>query len=214
MALEQRRTDIYFKNTSDQPQVIKHRGIANLTAIPVMPGGGYVHVVNGSATIQPGQGAKVPMVVWNTTPSLMNAFWTQEISEEEYSKMKSKKEKAKPILIVDDIAKACHEANRAYCLQIGDDSQVAWEDAPEWQRQSCMSGVDLIIESPDTTPEMLHQNWLQYKVEGGWTFGDIKDEVAKTHPCLVPYAELPDAQKAKDAIFQSVARTLIKVAGL
>lgn len=35
--------------------------------------------------------------------------------------------------IVEQIARMAHEANRAYCQALGDDSQPAWEDAPEWQ---------------------------------------------------------------------------------
>ena len=39
------------------------------------------------------------------------------------------------------IASVCHEANRAYCLALGDDSQLPWSDAPDWQRESAVSGV-------------------------------------------------------------------------
>ena len=41
------------------------------------------------------------------------------------------------------IARVCHEVNRAYCEALGDTSQPAWEDAPEWQRKSAMKGVEL-----------------------------------------------------------------------
>jgi hypothetical protein len=30
-----------------------------------------------------------------------------------------------------DIAKVCHETNRAYCETLGDNSQPPWEEAPE-----------------------------------------------------------------------------------
>ena len=39
------------------------------------------------------------------------------------------------------IAKVCHEVNRAYCMSQGDGSQPRWEDAPDWQKQSAISGV-------------------------------------------------------------------------
>lgn len=29
------------------------------------------------------------------------------------------------------IAQVCHEVNRAYCQALGDDSQPAWDDAPD-----------------------------------------------------------------------------------
>lgn len=37
---------------------------------------------------------------------------------------------------IEKIAACCHEANRAYCRGLGDDSQVSWFDAPVWQKKS------------------------------------------------------------------------------
>ncbi len=41
----------------------------------------------------------------------------------------------------EQIARVAHEVNRAYCQALGDNSQPAWEDAPQWQRDSAMLGV-------------------------------------------------------------------------
>ena len=43
---------------------------------------------------------------------------------------------------VTQIAIICHEANRAYCKTLGDDSQLPWADAPQWQRDSIIAGVE------------------------------------------------------------------------
>ena len=32
----------------------------------------------------------------------------------------------------------------------------------------------------------------------GWTYGETRDDRAKKHPCLIPYAELPDSEKEYD----------------
>lgn len=32
----------------------------------------------------------------------------------------------------------------------------------------------------------------------GWTFGPQRDDPAKKHPCLVPYADLPESEKDYD----------------
>jgi len=101
------------------------------------------------------------------------------------------------------IAIACHEANRAYCLSLGDESQPSWEDAPIWQSNSAIDGVTYHLEH-DTTPEQSHENWLAVKEAEGWVYGEVKDADAKTHPCMMPYAELPAEQKAKDYIFTAV----------
>lgn len=102
------------------------------------------------------------------------------------------------------IAKVCHEANRAYCLAMGDDSQPAWEDAPEWQRKSAISGVQFHHANPDAGPDASHANWLIDKERDGWKYGPVKDPVKKEHPCFVPYELLPVEQRAKDYIFRAI----------
>lgn len=107
-----------------------------------------------------------------------------------------------------DIARVCHEVNRAYCTSLGDHSQPAWEDAPEWQRQSAITGVGFTLSNPDAKPSDSHDSWLAEKRADGWKFGPVKNPEAKEHPCFVEYNELPSEQKAKDYLFQAVVRTL------
>ena len=57
-----------------------------------------------------------------------------------------------------------------------------------------------------TTPEESHENWRKVKDAEGWVYGPVKDAEAKTHPCMVPYEELPSAQIIKDHLFQAVVR--------
>jgi hypothetical protein len=112
---------------------------------------------------------------------------------------------------VEDIAKVCHEANRAFCQTLGDYSQPPWDEAPEWQRKSAIAGVKTIIENYFITPEDQHKCWFAHKVADGWTYGPEKDVDKKTHPCMKPYDELPAEQRIKDEIFGSIARILIKL---
>lgn len=44
----------------------------------------------------------------------------------------------------------------------------------------------------------VHEVWAYGRIAEGWTYGEILDEVRKTHPCLVPYEELPDSEKEYD----------------
>lgn len=110
----------------------------------------------------------------------------------------------------DEVISACaqiaHEANRIYCLTKGDQSQSAWDDAPEWQRKSALQGVRVALGG--ATPEQQHESWCEDKVADGWTFGETKDPEAKTHPCLMPYANLPAAQRGKDALFIGVVSAM------
>lgn len=109
---------------------------------------------------------------------------------------------------VEAIARVCHEVNRAYCHSQGDMGQPAWEDAPAWQRESAAAGVSQIIAHPETTPEQSHESWFAQKEADGWTWGETKDAEVKTHPCMVPYGELPLAQRTKDYLFGAVVRAL------
>ena len=110
---------------------------------------------------------------------------------------------------VEAIAKVCHEANRAYCQTIGDNSQAAWEDAPEWQRASAVKGVEFTRDNPSAPSSASHESWLAEKQATGWKYGPVRDPEKKEHPCFVPYSELPGEQRAKDALFQGVARALL-----
>jgi len=86
--------------------------------------------------------------------------------------------------IIEACARAAHEANRAYCIGIGDYSQPSWDDAPDWQRSSARDGVTGALD------------------------GATKDPDVKTHPCMVEYAELPPAQRKKDHIFIAVVNAV------
>lgn len=106
------------------------------------------------------------------------------------------------------IAIVCHEANRAYCATIGDHSQLPWEEAPQWQRDSAIKGVEFCLENPDAPPSANHESWLAAKEAEGWAYGEVKDVDAKLHPCFVPYDELPPEQKAKDYLFKAIVAGL------
>lgn len=111
-------------------------------------------------------------------------------------------------MTTEDVAKVCHEANRALCETHGDESQTAWEDAPDWQKKSAINGVRFRLENPNAGPSASHENWLKEKRETGWTYGPVKDPEKKQHPCCVPYDELPLEQQAKDALFIAVVDAL------
>ena len=43
-----------------------------------------------------------------------------------------------------------------------------------------------------------HDVWAQGRIQQGWIYGPVRDDAAKTHPCLVPYDELPESEKEYD----------------
>lgn len=108
----------------------------------------------------------------------------------------------------EQIAKVVHEANRAYCQTMGDYSQTSWENTPDWQKESVLKGVKLVLDNPLIKPWESHNGWLKHKKAEGWTYGETKDVEKKTHPCMVEYDHLPEKQKLKDSLFLAVVRAL------
>lgn len=46
--------------------------------------------------------------------------------------------------------------------------------------------------------ENTHENWATQRIADGWTYGLQRDDSKKQHPCLIPYAELPESEKEYD----------------
>lgn len=110
--------------------------------------------------------------------------------------------------LAEQIARVCHEANGAWCLVNGDDSQKSWEEAEQWQRESAIKGVQFRLENPSAQQYDQHNAWMEDKLKDGWKFGEVKNAEAKTHPCLVPYNLLPRFQQKKDEIFCAIVDCL------
>lgn len=105
---------------------------------------------------------------------------------------------------IEDIAKICHEANRVFCESIGDMTQPFWQHAPDWQKSSAMNGVEFVLENLDANWDATHNNWMKEKIDNGWVYGEEKNTDKKTHPCLVPFDELPKEQQLKDVLFKNI----------
>lgn len=61
--------------------------------------------------------------------------------------------------------------------------------------------------------ENVHEVWAQTRIEQGWSYGPERDDEKKHHPCLVPYEELPEAEKEYDRNSAVETLKLIKKIG-
>jgi class 3 adenylate cyclase len=43
-----------------------------------------------------------------------------------------------------------------------------------------------------------HDRWLAERTRQGWSYGPVRDNARKQHPCLIPWADLPEGEKQKD----------------
>lgn len=56
-------------------------------------------------------------------------------------------------------------------------------------------GLNVLIEQ---MAKNVHEVWAQSRMEQGWTYGPERNDQLKQHPCLVPYEQLPEEEKAYD----------------
>ena len=63
------------------------------------------------------------------------------------------------------------------------------------------TGVELPKELEQLVEQMsknVHEVWAETRIQQGWTYGEQRNDELKTHPCLIPYEELPESEKEYD----------------
>lgn len=58
----------------------------------------------------------------------------------------------------------------------------------------------------------VHEVWSRNRMNDGWTYGPVRDDTNKKHPCLAPYEELPEAEREYDrATSQETLKLILKL---
>lgn len=77
------------------------------------------------------------------------------------------------------------------------------------------SGVklpDALLPLIEEMAKNVHEVWAQNRINDGWRYGPVRDDVNKTHPCLVPYEELPESEKEYDrSTSQETLKLILKL---
>ena len=63
--------------------------------------------------------------------------------------------------------------------------------------------VKLPIELEQLTEQLarnVHETWAQGRVDNGWTYGPVRSDELKQHPCLVEYDNLSEIEKDFDRV--------------
>ncbi len=55
-----------------------------------------------------------------------------------------------------------------------------------------------LVELTEKIAENVHDVWSRERMAQGWTYGSERNDEKKTHPCLLPYAQLPEEEKEYD----------------
>ena len=55
-----------------------------------------------------------------------------------------------------------------------------------------------LVKLVEKMAENVHEVWAKARIEQGWTYGEVRNDDKKKHPCLIPYSELPEEEKEYD----------------
>ena len=79
---------------------------------------------------------------------------------------------------------------------------VHWEQREEDFRSQFLEVIERQCgDQRSTSPEELHGSWMQAYLSMGWRYGEKYDRENRIHPDLVPYAQLGQLERDKDAVF-------------
>ena len=108
-----------------------------------------------------------------------------------------------------DVARIVHSVVREYNIlhNIPGDNFTWYRMSPDY-RISIEESVKREMENPAKSPAESHEKWLKARIDDDWVWGPHKSQEMKTHPCIVPYDELPPVQKFKDTIFSKMVALL------
>lgn len=57
---------------------------------------------------------------------------------------------------------------------------------------------DDILALSEALARNTHEVWAQNRIRDGWVPGEERNDAKRTHPCLVPYEDLPEEEKEYD----------------
>jgi hypothetical protein len=55
-----------------------------------------------------------------------------------------------------------------------------------------------LLDLVEQLAEHAHEVWAQQRILDGWSYGPERCDKSLTHPCLVPYGDLPESEKTYD----------------
>ena len=79
---------------------------------------------------------------------------------------------------------------------------VVWKEREPAFKDQFLEVIDLQCgPKRSSSPEELHGTWMEAYYKMGWKYGETYNRENKIHPDLVPYDQLGQLERDKDAVF-------------
>jgi hypothetical protein len=91
-------------------------------------------------------------------------------------------------------------------------SRAVSEVSPYRPQTIDTSGLDLGDCQPLIEPlaRNAHDVWAQMRMQAGWSYGPERDDACRLHPCLVPFDDMSETDRAFDrAMIAEILRAAI-----
>ncbi len=79
---------------------------------------------------------------------------------------------------------------------MGDDGPASYQPLPIYTSATRLP--DDLTQLLEALAANAHDVWAAQRLQEGWRYGPVRDDDALRHPCLVPYDQLPEAEKDYD----------------
>ncbi|MEL6727360.1 MAG: RyR domain-containing protein [Pseudomonadota bacterium] len=112
---------------------------------------------------------------------------------------------------IEKIARTAHDAIRGWRLANGQEEIPEWADAPDWMLAATKESVSAVLKNLGMSASAQHDQWVAAKKRDGWKFGHTKDPIAKTHPLLIPFDQLPEVERMKDTLINAIVAALASI---
>jgi len=97
----------------------------------------------------------------------------------------------------EELAEPEKDENRAAARRMGDVLAVAQLALSKDPAGPAVTN-DTIAAALEPMAEAEHNGWMAHRAQAGWTWGETRDDAARRHPSMLPYARLSDTEKNKD----------------
>lgn len=116
--------------------------------------------------------------------------------------------KLQKLPIVQTIAEMCYETCRIYRESLGDVTVEPWDEVMDLAKLATIYAVCHRLKHPNEPQSVVHDLQCKMMIECGWTYGEVNDPEAMISPILVPYDQLPLAQRNVDHLFNNIVKIM------
>ncbi|GBC62521.1 hypothetical protein DENIS_3493 [Desulfonema ishimotonii] len=111
-------------------------------------------------------------------------------------------------ITVEQAARSFHQHLKAFRESLGDYTLPDWEETTKHNREMGVRFVRYTLANQSITPESHHEKWVANMAKRGWRHGNERNPDKKTHPCMVPWEDLPYHEQAKTVLMIATVNIL------